>query len=129
MREAAHAGSGYPADAVELKETFAMLPSKARPTADSRVLAIAAPHVSPFGGVEAYRAAYSSLSPADAERTFVILGTSHYGATGSAGSHPEAVRDALRGDHHRHRVGGSPGRRSRGRRAARGLLPCRGTLH
>ena len=45
-----------------------------------RALAIAAPHVSPFGGVAAYRAAYSALSPADAERTFVILGTSHYGA-------------------------------------------------
>ena len=43
------------------------------------MLAIAAPHVSPFGGVEAYRAAYSALSPADADRTFVILGTSHYG--------------------------------------------------
>ena len=40
---------------------------------------IAAPHVSPFGGVEAYRAAYSALTPNDAERTFVILGTSHYG--------------------------------------------------
>jgi AmmeMemoRadiSam system protein B len=44
-----------------------------------RVRAIAAPHVSPFGGVEAYRAAYSALSPEDAGRTFVILGTSHYG--------------------------------------------------
>jgi hypothetical protein len=43
------------------------------------VLAIAAPHVSPFGGIEAYRAAYSTLSPADADRTFVVLGTSHYG--------------------------------------------------
>ena len=44
------------------------------------LIAIAAPHVSPFGGVEAYRAAYQSLTPAHAERTFVILGTSHYGA-------------------------------------------------
>ena len=43
------------------------------------MLAIAAPHVSPFGGIDAYRAAYASLTPADAERTFVILGTSHYG--------------------------------------------------
>jgi hypothetical protein len=34
--------------------------------------------------VEAYRAAYSALTPADAERTFVILGTSHYG-------HPERL--------------------------------------
>ncbi len=78
LREAAHSGSGYPADAAELKETFADYLQGA-PAADGRVLGIAAPHVSPFGGVEAYRAAYSSLSPADAERTFVILGTSHYG--------------------------------------------------
>ncbi len=42
-------------------------------------MAIAAPHVSPFGGVDAYRAAYAALGPGDAGRTFVILGTSHYG--------------------------------------------------
>ena len=41
--------------------------------------AIAAPHVSPFGGIDSYRAAYASLTPADAEKTFVVLGTSHYG--------------------------------------------------
>jgi hypothetical protein len=29
--------------------------------------------------VETYRAAYSALSPEDADKTFVILGTSHYG--------------------------------------------------
>ena len=29
--------------------------------------------------LELYRAAYSALTPADADRTFVILGTSHYG--------------------------------------------------
>jgi AmmeMemoRadiSam system protein B len=47
---------------------------------DGKVTAIVAPHVSPFGGIEAYRAAYSALSPSDGERTFVVLGTSHYGA-------------------------------------------------
>jgi hypothetical protein len=78
LREAAHAGSGYPADAPELRETFAEYLQGA-PVPDGKVLAIAAPHVSPFGGVEAYRAAYAALSPADADRTFVILGTSHYG--------------------------------------------------
>ena len=63
----------------DAEETFAGY-LQGRPGArDGRVLAIAAPHVSPFGGVEAYRAAYSALSPADADRTFVILGTSHYG--------------------------------------------------
>jgi AmmeMemoRadiSam system protein B len=56
-----------------------MPPSRDRQEAGRRTLAIAAPHVSPFGGVDAYRAAYSALSPSDADRTFVILGTSHYG--------------------------------------------------
>ena len=35
--------------------------------------------MSPYGGIDSYRAAYASLTPADAEKTFVILGTSHYG--------------------------------------------------
>ncbi len=78
-REPAHAGSGYPAEAAELTETFAGYLDGAPQSDGGRALAIAAPHVSPFGGVESYRAAYASLSPSDAERTFVILGTSHYG--------------------------------------------------
>jgi AmmeMemoRadiSam system protein B len=78
VRQASQAGGGYPADAPSLTETLrGYMHDAAAP--DGRVLAIAAPHVSPFGGVEAYRAAYSALSPADADRTFVILGTSHYG--------------------------------------------------
>ena len=40
---------------------------------------MAAPHVSPFGGSKSYAAAYRRLSPAIADRTIVILGTSHYG--------------------------------------------------
>jgi hypothetical protein len=44
------------------------------------LIGIAAPHVSPGGGYESYRAAYQLLSPRYKERTFVILGTSHYGA-------------------------------------------------
>jgi AmmeMemoRadiSam system protein B len=79
VREASHAGSGYPDEKSELVRTFDEYMGE-RLDPGPRVLAIAAPHVSPFGGVDAYRAAYSSLSPADAERTFVILGTSHYGA-------------------------------------------------
>jgi AmmeMemoRadiSam system protein B len=80
-REPVHAGAGYPGEAPELSKTLAeYLDGTASSTpSPERVLAIAAPHVSPFGGVEAYRAAYSALSPEDAERTFVILGTSHYG--------------------------------------------------
>ena len=82
VREAAHAGGGYPAEAKELTETLRgyLAGASAPPSsAPKRVLGIAAPHVSPFGGVEAYRAAYAALGPGDAERTFVILGTSHYG--------------------------------------------------
>ena len=45
-----------------------------------QVRGIAAPHVSPFGGYDSYRAAYSALRPAlDMDRTFILLGTSHYG--------------------------------------------------
>jgi MEMO1 family protein len=43
-------------------------------------MAIAAPHASPDGGVQSYRAAYRMLRPEDRDRTFVILATSHYGA-------------------------------------------------
>jgi MEMO1 family protein len=78
VRRPAHAGSGYPAEPAALSETLRGYIGDAAP-AGGRTLAIAAPHVSPFGGIEAYRAAYSALSPADADRTFVILGTSHYG--------------------------------------------------
>jgi AmmeMemoRadiSam system protein B len=79
VREAVHAGSGYPGNAAQLTGTLREYMNGAQPDGARRALAIAAPHVSPFGGVEAYRAAYSALSPADAERTFVVLGTSHYG--------------------------------------------------
>jgi MEMO1 family protein len=78
-RQAVHAGSAYPAEAAGLKQTFEGYLNGAVATPTGAVRAIVAPHVSPFGGVEAYRAAYSALPPADAGRTFVILGTSHYG--------------------------------------------------
>ncbi len=81
LREPAHIGSGYPENKEELTATFTGYMNGATNGASAHSpLAIAAPHVSPFGGVEAYRAAYSVLTPEDAERTFVILGTSHYGA-------------------------------------------------
>jgi hypothetical protein len=40
---------------------------------------IAAPHVSPDGGWQSYRAAYSALADPYRESVFVVLGTSHYG--------------------------------------------------
>jgi MEMO1 family protein len=79
VRKAAHAGTGYPVDPGELAGTLRGYLDGAGSNGNERVLGIAAPHVSPFGGVESYRAAYAALGPADAERTFVILGTSHYG--------------------------------------------------
>lgn len=79
VREPSHAGSGYPDEKSELTRTFNEYLGAPSDQPSEKLIAIAAPHVSPFGGVDAYRAAYSALSPSDAERTFVILGTSHYG--------------------------------------------------
>ena len=86
-REAVHAGSGYPDDAAALREWAT------RYLADGPVVApeagtlmgIAAPHVSPDGGWRSYAAAYGALTPDMRDRTFVILGTSHYGMPGRFG--------------------------------------------
>lgn len=84
-RAPAHAGSGYPEEADELNEVMRRwMGEKATDSetsgAGERLVGIAAPHVSPEGGFESYRAAYAQLEPEMRERTFVILGTSHYGA-------------------------------------------------
>ena len=79
VRLPSHAGSGYPDEPQALRENLHGYVPAPPLAAKEKVLAIAAPHVSPFGGVESYRAAYSALGASDAERTFVILGTSHYG--------------------------------------------------
>ncbi len=80
LREAAFAGSAYPEEQPELANVLNGRLSK--PTGESTTVAIAAPHASPDGSWETYRAAYRTLpSPEEAAgRTFVILGTSHYGA-------------------------------------------------
>jgi AmmeMemoRadiSam system protein B len=79
-REPSHAGSAYPLEAEEARKTLSefMQGSSIAAAQDSQV-AIAAPHVSPFGGWESYRDAYASLLPTYKDRTFVVLGTSHYG--------------------------------------------------
>jgi AmmeMemoRadiSam system protein B len=51
----------------------------ARPAPAAGLCGIAAPHVSPEGGWQSYRAAYQALGPELKDRTFVILATSHYG--------------------------------------------------
>ncbi len=80
VRQPAHAGGAYPAKADALSQTLARYMDGAAPAPrDGRPMAIAAPHASPEGGVQSYRAAYQVLRPEDCDRTFVILATSHYG--------------------------------------------------
>jgi AmmeMemoRadiSam system protein B len=80
VREASHAGSAYPGEPSELRLTFDNYLNGSTVAQPDGLVGIAAPHVSPFGGWESYRAAYGTLSPHYGDRTFVILGTSHYGA-------------------------------------------------
>jgi AmmeMemoRadiSam system protein B len=77
-REPAHAGSAYPLEAAALRETMVRYMDGALPSRG--LCGIAAPHVSPEGGYQSYRAAYGSLGAELKDRTFVILATSHYGA-------------------------------------------------
>lgn len=74
----AHAGSAYPGDLDQLRTTLGRYMDGALSPAGG-LTGIAAPHVSPEGGWEAYRAAYGVLGPEYKDRTFVILATSHYG--------------------------------------------------
>jgi MEMO1 family protein len=80
LRAPSHAGSAYPSDPGELRETMnGWMGEEASSDSSNGLIAIAAPHVSPSGGYESYRAAYRLLRPQYKDRTFVILGTSHYG--------------------------------------------------
>jgi MEMO1 family protein len=81
VRDPAHAGTAYPAEPDAMRETMAryMTGIPAAPSYDGDLVAIAAPHVSPEGGWESYRAAYGVLGPEHRDKTFVILATSHYG--------------------------------------------------
>ena len=74
-----HAGTAYPEDLGELRAVLGgYLDGGAAAT--TPVDAIAAPHVSPEGGWRCYADAYRALPASDAGKTFVVLGTSHYGA-------------------------------------------------
>lgn len=79
-RVAAHAGSAYPASEGELRATLGNYLGKRAIHPPDGLAGIAVPHVSPFGGWECYKAGYDVLSPEHATKTFVILGTSHYGS-------------------------------------------------
>lgn len=90
LRSAAHAGGGYPADGAELRDTISGWMRDSAPLttpggSPGHLVAIAAPHVTPSGAPATYATAYRAL-PGDAgSRTFVVLGTSHYGPPGSFG--------------------------------------------
>lgn len=79
VRLPAHAGSAYPEEPEELRRTLAGYLGEGG-HARSGLVAVAAPHVSPAGGWRCYQAAYAALGSGYGDRTFVVLGTSHYGA-------------------------------------------------
>ncbi len=81
-RTPAHAGSGYPDEANALRKTFDGYLQAGSSPSPSSLIGLAAPHVSPFGGVDCYAAAYNQLRAAKESvrnKTIILLGTSHYG--------------------------------------------------
>ena len=81
VKEPAYAGSAYDDEPGALRKQLNGWGADG-PDADEasgRLVGIAAPHVSPEGGHRGYAAAYRRLRPEHAGKTFVILGTSHYG--------------------------------------------------
>lgn len=82
-RDAVFAGSAYPDDSRALSALLTQRLGSVDIRANGhKPIGIAAPHASPDGGWDTYRAAFNAVprDPAMAERTFVVLGTSHYGA-------------------------------------------------
>ena len=80
VRPALFGGSAYPSDPRELSSVMSQRVGAAQ--GGPETIAIAAPHASPDGSWDTYRAAYQALPPRDhaEDRIFVVLGTSHYGA-------------------------------------------------
>ncbi len=95
VREPAHAGGAYPEAPAELAATFERYFAHAGPPATGDVVGLAAPHVSPEGGWESYRDAYAALPPSLGSRTFIVLGTSHYGAPEKFGMTRKPYRTPL----------------------------------
>ncbi len=83
LRAPAHAGTGYPDEATELRQTFGEYLQTNLGEAHKPIIGLAAPHVSPWGGSACYAAAYGRLQNDAAQqarhKTIVLLGTSHYG--------------------------------------------------
>ena len=80
VREAAFAGSAYPESEHQLSNVMRTRIGGAG--GKPNTIAIAAPHASPEAAWDSYRAAFNAVpsGAAMAERTFIVLGTSHYGA-------------------------------------------------
>ncbi len=78
-REASQAGAAYPEKESELRATLDRYLATPDGHPSMPMVGIAAPHVSPEGGYRSYAVAYSALGDEYRDRTFVVLGTSHYG--------------------------------------------------
>jgi AmmeMemoRadiSam system protein B len=97
VREASHAGSAYPAEPSELRQMLDRwlgdAPCVSQPP---RTLAgLVAPHVSPEGGWRSYASAYRRITAQDADRTFVVIGTSHHGDVNTLGVTRKPYRTPL----------------------------------
>jgi hypothetical protein len=83
-RLAVHAGTAYPDSPAEVHSTIEEYSRGFDVTEGppGNVVGMAAPHVSPEGGRNCYAMTYGRLAacPELAERTFIVLGTSHWGA-------------------------------------------------
>ena len=79
-RPAIFSGSAYPGNSAALSNLLANRVGGA--AGNTNTIAIVAPHASPDGAWDSYRAAYRALPSREEARdkTFIILGTSHYGA-------------------------------------------------
>lgn len=98
VREASHAGAAYPEDVDDLGRLLGDYLRDAGPDETPPppgVFAIAAPHVSLEGGWRSYASAYRCLPAEAAEKTFVVLGTSHYGEPGRFGVTHKPYRTPL----------------------------------
>ncbi len=96
FRAASHAGASYPDDRDALQADLARYMNHDAVVAHSGEIAgLAAPHVSLDGGAACYGAAYGLLHPEHKDRTFVVLGTSHYGRPESFGLTHKPYRTPL----------------------------------
>lgn len=97
-REPSHVGAAYPEDPAPLRailDECLRLGDPGESGEPGDVVAIAAPHVSLEGGARSYGSAYRALPGDIAERTVVVLGTSHYGESGRFGLTRKPYRTPL----------------------------------